>query len=767
MAERITEVRCQAFRAARDEMTIPLPNGVSLVVLGENGVGKSTIADAIEFYFCGAVESQRREGRALLNHVEADVSATRVSIGATGILGGTAGLAEDARARRIPQGETFILRGPTLSAFVEMTKGEKWRYLFEILGLGPLDELRRDLQTAATLADREVQAAEGRLNAAKSALSNHAPSVNPTSVLSQIQELAARASVTVPETLNDALKSDWASAATTRRLIERAARREQLVASVRVAPTLPSVTFLKAWNRTLTGARSADHRRSALVRAASPILQMYGKNECPLCGQAIPIEKLRDRIEEEIKRLRPGDRQVSAAEGKLRGVVGAIRTAWAAREAIVSTARVLGVPVPSLPHSPEALIEEARAGQREVDIARVESSFRDLAAWDLATSKAVREDLPDVGPADRALVELVRLIGLTQSWVEADQKFRLEKKVADVAAGLHREYVTKQNAFFSDVLNQISARAAQVFAKLHPGEELANISLEQWGDKGLELAVDFHGRRHRPPHRILSESHLHSLGIALFLAMAETFNERLRVLVLDDIVNSFDARHRGELAQVLATEYRDWQLIVLTHDRVFFEQLSRWAPAWKKIQITSCTYEEGPRLTGYIANDFFGRARELLRDGDPQGAAAKCRRALEEVLQEACEGMEAELPHRRGYRNDRRDATEWLKGVRRGLKRHNFRPDPLLNLLHGVEVDFQSVLNIEVHANDDWASTQEIEAALRRAETLNLFWQCPECETSVWLRGSAGDSSCKCGEMRFPHGMRSEASTPILSTSVP
>jgi hypothetical protein len=35
--------------------------------------------------------------------------------------------------------------------------------------------------------------------------------------------------------------------------------------------------------------------------------------------------------------------------------------------------------------------------------------------------------------------------------------------------------------------------------------------------------------------------------------MAETFNERLGFLVLDDVVNSFDVDHRGELAALLAT----------------------------------------------------------------------------------------------------------------------------------------------------------------------------------------------------------------------
>ena len=66
---------------------------------------------------------------------------------------------------------------------------------------------------------------------------------------------------------------------------------------------------------------------------------------------------------------------------------------------------------------------------------------------------------------------------------------------------------------------------AQIYAVFHPGENLAeSVSIEPWTAKGVELAVEFYGSRQRPPHGVLSESHLNSLAIALFLAMAGEFN---------------------------------------------------------------------------------------------------------------------------------------------------------------------------------------------------------------------------------------------------
>ena len=204
---------------------------------------------------------------------------------------------------------------------------------------------------------------------------------------------------------------------------------------------------------------------------------------------------------------------------------------------------------------------------------------------------------------------------------------------------------------------------AQIYAALHPGEDLDAVSVEPWTAKGVELAIEFHGSHQRPPHGVLSESHLNSLAIALFLAMAESFNEQIGFLVLDDVINSFDVEHRGRLAELLADGFSEWQLIVLTHDQQFFEHLSRRAPSWRRLEFTSWSHESGPRTTQYETTDILRNARERLERGDVHDAAARARRALEELLQEVCEALWAPLPFRRGQANDKREIGELFKGV--------------------------------------------------------------------------------------------------------
>ena len=275
--------------------------------------------------------------------------------------------------------------------------------------------------------------------------------------------------------------------------------------------------------------------------------------------------------------------------------------------------------------------------------------------------------------------------------------------------------------------------------------------MEPWTAKGLELAVDFHGSKQRPPHGVLSESHLNSLAIALFLAMAQTFNQKLRFLVLDDVINSFDLEHRGELAALLAEKFDDWQLVVLTHDRQFFDHLARRAPSWKRLEITSWNYEHGPRMTSYRSTGILGEAQERLAQGDVSGAATKARRALEELLQEICEALAATLPFRRGTRNDQREIGELMKGVRRGVKEHaKGMLKELEPLLKNLEADVQATLNVEAHASRGRSATAEVESSLRRLEQLDRIWSCPDCGTRLWYKGTPESSRCKCGKGLFP-----------------
>src|SRR3546814_2792612 len=63
----------------------------------------------------------------------------------------------------------------------------------------------------------------------------------------------------------------------------------------------------------------------------------------------------------------------------------------------------------------------------------------------------------------------------------------------------------------------------------------------------LMLLIDFASNRAGvQPAGYLSDSQLHSVALALRLAAIRTFNTRLPLIALDDVVTSYDADHRRD-----------------------------------------------------------------------------------------------------------------------------------------------------------------------------------------------------------------------------
>jgi hypothetical protein len=301
------------------------------------------------------------------------------------------------------------------------------------------------------------------------------------------------------------------------------------------------------------------------------------------------------------------------------------------------------------------------------------------------------------------------------------------------------------------VLEQISSEVARLFERLHPDTgKIGSVAVETWGDKGIELAVDFYGQRQRPLHGVLSESYMNSVAIVLFLAMARTFNERLEFLVLDDVVNSFDVTHRGRLGELLIEEFQDWQLVVLTHDRYFFEQVRRRVKGWSAYQVLGWKYGRGPALREHRGATDVDAALELLEAGAIGDAARRGRRGLEHVLKELCEGLEVPLPYRRGNDNEFREIGQLLNGLRRLLKDDSRGKTFLASIdgtLRSLEADAQAVLNAEAHASDSGPSAGEVRSTLEHIRDFDALWTCTKCNTRIWKESGV---RCKCGASPFP-----------------
>jgi hypothetical protein len=141
-----------------------------------------------------------------------------------------------------------------------------------------------------------------------------------------------------------------------------------------------------------------------------------------------------------------------------------------------------------------------------------------------------------------------------------------------------------------------------------------------------------------------NEARLSALAIATYLAgrlaCIPKNDQALKLLVLDDLLISLDYSHRRPVLEVIADLFEGWQIILLTHDRFWFElareQLS--GQPWKAIEVYEKVDGDGllrPQIWESeedLVAETLKQARRFLADNHPAAAANYARTACELTL---------------------------------------------------------------------------------------------------------------------------------------
>lgn len=160
----------------------------------------------------------------------------------------------------------------------------------------------------------------------------------------------------------------------------------------------------------------------------------------------------------------------------------------------------------------------------------------------------------------------------------------------------------------------------------------------------LTASVKF--RNHAPPAppNFLNEARLSALAIATYLAgrlaCVPENDKALKLLVLDDLLVSLDYSHRRPVLDLIGELFKGWQIVLLTHDRFWFE-LAReqlLGEPWTTIEIYEKVDADGllrPVIwesKDDLVAETLRQAARFLDDNHPAAAANYARTACELTL---------------------------------------------------------------------------------------------------------------------------------------
>ncbi|MDP2924525.1 MAG: hypothetical protein Q8O30_12560 [Candidatus Omnitrophota bacterium] len=319
-----------------------------------------------------------------------------------------------------------------------------------------------------------------------------------------------------------------------------------------------------------------------------------------------------------------------------------------------------------------------------------------------------------------------------------------EKQISDMQY-IDEQMLQLQNHSLKTVLDLMSTDINKYFYFLNKKNRVKDVKLEIKGEAGIEFNLDFYGNEASPPKKYLSESQLNSLGIALFLAAVKKFNRVNRFFILDDVLISFDRRYRLRLLELLKKEFSDYQVLLLTHESFWYEMIKRQFPEWVKKEVT-WSFEKGIRFKD-DSSDWLKEAKTKLEAGEKVGNDLRI--GMENLLKHLCLALEVRLPFKLDEDNEKRMIGELFPALTATLNKKK-SPIPSHHDYKSLEVS-SFIANSESHDNPDLDSKADLEETIEKIRKFQGLFICVKGETvQKSLKVPGQDKiSCKCGQLQI------------------
>lgn len=277
----------------------------------------------------------------------------------------------------------------------------------------------------------------------------------------------------------------------------------------------------------------------------------------------------------------------------------------------------------------------------------------------------------------------------------------------------------------NNFLNYFPNHRIRIVKLDYPGSTYAKATLELTG-RAIIPEIEFNGRKVDQHQEFLNEARLTALGLSIFLAAVSLADanpadpDPLRLLVLDDVLIGLDLNNRLPLLELLRKEFPQHQILLLTHDLVWFdiarEHTAEWG-VWNYARLfDEPTGPSEPFLPRFErikpSMDDLKIADGYIRIGDLRAAAVYIRAAYETTLKTICKANSLPVAFKPNP-HDIDANTLWLTILRKQvelqkLKGGEFLNPTLIPLLSAVR---SQVLNRLSHSGSSSLTAIELQAA--------------------------------------------------------
>lgn len=713
MPTKIKKISITGLRGVQKTMELPLSEK-SILLYGDNGTGKSSISDSVEWFFNDSVshlsgsEIELKDAMRNANLNTTDVSSVEMDFSKTTFssdktLASKKGkLVTDYSNSSTEfdeyiektKSENLVLRYQFLTDFIDKTKGDKLKSLSDVIGFAEVNKTKEVLKKAYNSIKSEIknQNYEAQINTQKEI---------------QIQKIGATIGVEKDlfEKLNEII-TPLKLGVTIKSFkdIDAVLKLLQAPANTKV---LNELRFLENCKNTLIILKSESELLSSeyekyylefnkiaddvqgimqvffaeLLKAGSTVIEKYHADEtCPLCLQPKEKKELLKDIQRRLKEIEESSKKKAVFDLAKQTITKFSAERIKRLDILRSDAHYNEKAFEPIKKAIDDLVikfsayekagnEKVTSGNKISDVKGLKLKDSDFTIIDSLTSKIVV--IQTALSKDNNAVTYSNISSAKEAF-QRIKKFEKEKKVLEEQRAsmeiIYNEFVKKQKEGLENFIATFSGKINEFYQFMNPGEQFQELKIVTIGEEdelnGITIQYKYNGSWVSPPQKYFSESHLNCFGLSFFLASVIAFNKENKFLFLDDVISSFDSNHRIRFANLLFEKFADYQIILLTHENEWYQYVSQLAKrkSWLINEI-KWSDTDGTHLEDK-PTDLKEIIETNLAKGNVDILGNPIRKYLEHTLKDICANLEVKVSFRMNEQNEKRMPDELLNELK-------------------------------------------------------------------------------------------------------
>ncbi|MHB1346241.1 MAG: AAA family ATPase [Candidatus Humimicrobiaceae bacterium] len=803
---KIKDIEISNFRGIRHSLNLSLGSLKSVLIYGDNGSGKSSITDALEWFYYDKVEHLSKEEigtkgiTALRNIFLSDDENAFVDLKFSdqGIQARKSLSYKNSKLSSEYLNSThefddyiissfkerLILRYKDLLRFILFTKSDRLKEISEIIGFSEVTAIKTVFKKAVYSLEKEIK------------LGNFDSHINSkqTLIIQQIQQninnddqyFNAIRELVEPLKLHIEVKNDK-NIEEVLQLINKPEDEKVIRLQLSYEKVIEVLINLKGSIQNIYSSYDEYYKRYqkitknldklkkvSLEKLLSEGLEILEKNifeneECPLCLQKKSREDLIKELKRRIEELAIFKKEKEEMDEEKGNTQVHLQDILSQLEVVLGEECLLNKENLEKKHEIEQIknsilnaieklgkytiitIEEIKVPEEFVDIDN--SKVQKI----ISVLKERKEEIVAARKDDLKFSINNKLNSIRQSYLEIrsfKKELEIFKNQLQSMKLIYDKFAKKQQAALSIFLNAISNDINDFYLYMNKSEQVDEIKLIPLDKEdelvGVTIQFKFHGNIVTPPDKYLSESHLNCLGICLFLSSIKAFNKVNNFFILDDVISSFDKTHRLRFANLLIEKFSDYQIFLFTHEKDWFEYIANIVKGrnWFVTEMI-WDYNRGVSLEIPLT-DLKKKIEAKFKMCETLELGNMIRKYLERLLKEICFNLEVKVIFLYNSQNENRMSNELLSDLVGELKKRKcvIKDALVLNRLSASLF----IGNRTSHDSSFNESISDLKVFYDDVLEIEKFFICDECQKQISKRYYDSVKKlirCKCGNKSY------------------